>query len=146
MAAFILFVTVVVGVVAHELSHALALRIAGVSFAVDFRPDRADARGFEALGRTPLARVTPTELSADVSPWHLRVASMMPFSLLVPIGFVVLGVVSNPFANGDLLLELVVIAWLGCSIPSPADFSLLWYPERALENADRGLGSDGSHA
>jgi hypothetical protein len=135
-AAVLLLGTVIVGVLAHELCHALALRIAGVSCAMEFFPGRGASLGFPTVGRTPLARVTPTGVSADVSPWHLRVASMTPLCLAIPIALVFLGVVPNPFATGDLGLQLVTIAWLGCSIPSPADFSLLWYPERALENAE----------
>jgi len=61
---------------------------------------------------------------------------MTPLSLAIPVALVSLGVVPNPFATGDLDFQLVTIAWLGCSIPSPADFSVLWYPKRALQNAE----------
>jgi hypothetical protein len=135
-AAALLVGTAIVGVIAHELCHALALRIAGVSSTMEILPSRVASREFLTVGRTPLARVTPTGVSADVSPLHLRVASMTPLCLAIPIALVFLGVVPNPFATGDLGLQLVTIAWLGCSIPSPADFSVLWYPERALENAE----------
>lgn len=145
-AAVLLLGTAIVGITAHELCHALALRLAGVRCEMDFLPDRTDSSGFAAIGRTPLATVTPIDVAADVSPRHLRVASMTPLCLAIPIALVFLGVVPNPFATGDLGLQLVTIAWLGCSIPSPADFSLLWYPERALQKVEIGSPDEAQRA
>lgn len=131
-AGVILVGTAVVGVIFHELSHALALRMAGISCRMEFLPTRGDTSGFPASVRGPLARVTPTRLPDDVSPWHLRAAAIMPLCLSVPLVLVPVGAVPDPFAVGDTSLELATIAWVGCSIPSPGDFSLLWYPERAI--------------
>jgi hypothetical protein len=128
--------TAIIGVIAHELRHALALRIAGVPWTTEFLPSRVALWGFPTVGRTPLARATPTCVFADVPPLHLRVASMTSLRLTIPVALVFLGVVPNSFDVGDFGLQLVTIAWLGCSIPSPAGFSVLWYPERALENAE----------
>lgn len=131
--AGIVFVgTLTIGIILHELSHALALRINGVPFTVEFLPARNGARGFRSSVGTPLARVTPTGVPDDLSPWQLRMAAMMPLCLVVPFGLVLIGVVPDPFAVGNLSLELATIAWFGCSVPSPGDFSLLWYPERAF--------------
>jgi len=127
-----LFGTAVVGVIVHELSHAVALRLAGVSCTVAVLPDRTASGRFQTSVLGPLATVTPTRIPDDLSPWHLRVAAMMPLSLLCPFGLIFAGVIPNPFTLGHLHLELAAVAWLGCALPSPRDFSLLWYPERAI--------------
>lgn len=138
LAVAVLLGTVVAGVITHELSHALALRAAGVSCTVGFPGTGSDPRGFRTSVQAPLATVTPTRVPDDLSPWALRVAAMAPLCLAIPFGLVPLGVAPDPFATGDALLQLAAVAWLGCAIPSPRDFSLLWYPERALSDADAG--------
>lgn len=131
-AVAVFFGTLLVGVAVHELSHALVLRVAGVSFTVEVLPGRSDSESFLWGLVGPLARVRPTRLPSAVSPWHLRTAAVMPFCLAIPFGLVFLGVIPDPFAADNLALELATIAWLACSIPSPRDFSLLWYPERCM--------------
>lgn len=124
--------TLVVGIALHELSHAVALRLTGVPCTVEVLPARDGPGVFRTSLRSPVARVTPTEVPEDLPSWQLRAAAMMPLSLAVPFALVVVGVVPDPFAVGDLSLELATIAWLGCALPSPGDFSLLWYPDRAM--------------
>lgn len=137
--AVVVFVgTLVIGIILHELSHALALRLSGVPYTIEYLPNRDGAGEARTSLRTPVARVTPTGVPDDLSSWQLRAAAMMPLSLAVPFGLVLIGVVPDPFAVGDLALELATIAWLGCSIPSPGDFSLLWYPDRAIAAYNRG--------
>jgi hypothetical protein len=131
-AAVVLLGTAAVGIVVHELSHAIALRAAGVSFRLEFMPRRTDTTGRLPTLQGPLARVRPTRLPDDLSPWHVRVAALMPLSLAVPLAFVFSGVIPDPFAAGNPILEAATIAWLGCALPSPRDFSLLWYPKRAI--------------
>lgn len=125
-------VVAAVGVVAHELSHAIALRVAGVPCRVEVLPDRDGAGGFRSCALGPLARVTPTHLPGDLPVWRLRVAAMMPFSLAVPVVLLATGVLPVPVAVDSLTLDLSLIVWIACSLPSPQDFSLLWYPERAM--------------
>lgn len=122
----------VVGVVVHEFSHAVALRAAGVPCRIEVLPARDDAGGFRSSVLGPLARVTPTHLPGDLPVWRLRVAAMMPFSLAVPVVLFATGVFPVPATVDSLTLELAAIAWVACSLPSPQDFSLLWYPERAM--------------
>lgn len=137
-AGIVFFVTLIIGITLHELSHALALRTAGVPYTIEFLPDSDAAGEFRTKLRTPLARVTPTGVPDDLSSWQLRAAAMMPICLVIPFGLVLIGVFPDPFAVGNLSLELATIAWLGCSVPSPGDFSLLWHPERAMATYNRG--------
>lgn len=137
-AAALLVGTAVVGVVAHELSHALALRLAGVSYTVELLPGREDRGNLSAGIGSPLARVRPTRLPDDLSPWSIRGAALMPFVLSAPLGLVLAGVVPDPFAAGALVPQLALVIWIGCSIPSPQDFSVAWYPRRAMEIASSG--------
>lgn len=134
VAAGTLLATLVVGLIVHELSHALALRLAGVSYEVTVLPRRDGSHGILAAIRRPLATVTPAASSADLSPWQLRAAAMMPLSLLAPLALVIVGLIPDPFAAGNLPLQLATIAWLGCALPSPADFSKLWYPDQAMSS------------
>ncbi len=56
----------------------------------------------------------------------------MPFCLILPLLLIFVGVLPDPFASGALSPKLALIVWLGCSLPSPEDFSVVWYPERAI--------------
>ncbi len=141
-AVAILLGACVVGVVVHELSHILALRLAGVSHTVEVLPTRDDRKQFSAGIGNPLARVSPTRIPDDVSPWAIRCAALMPLLLALPLVLISLGVFPDPFASGNLGAKMVVVGWLGCSIPSPQDFSIAWYPERAIAaERDRQEGS-----
>lgn len=130
--------TLIVGIVTHELTHAIALRITGVPYTIEFLPGRTWAGALRTRVRTPLARVTPTGVPDNLPSWQLRVAAMMPLCLVVPFGLVLIGVVPDPFAVGNLSIELATIAWIACSVPSPSDFSLLWYPKRAIAATNAG--------
>lgn len=120
----------VVGVTAHELSHAAVLRVAGVRCRIRVLPGakRSSAVSLGASG--PLAQVTPVSVPDDVSPWTLRAAAMAPLWLAAPFVLVAVGAV--PGGAPGLTVQLAAVALLGCSIPSPQDFSLLWYPEQSL--------------
>jgi len=126
--------TAVVGVVTHELSHLVVLRLAGVSCTVEVLPGRSDGQFSAGIG-SPLARVRPTHVPEDVSPWTLRCAALTPLCLAVPLALILAGVVPDPFASGSVGGELALVVWVGYSIPSPQDFSVAWYPERAVETA-----------
>jgi hypothetical protein len=126
--------TLVVGLVAHELSHFVALRLSGVPCTIEVLPKRDNGEGSAGIG-DPLARVRPTHSMGDIEPRHLRVAALMPLCLSVPLVLVFVGVLPDPFAAGAVSSKLVLIAWLGCSIPSPQDFSMVWYPEEAIATA-----------
>lgn len=130
-----LSVTVLLGIAVHELSHVLALRLAGVRCRVTVLPGREDAGphgpGADAPGAW--ATVTPTAVPDGLPLWRLRAAAMAPLCLLAPFALVAVGVFPDPFA-GSLPLRAAAVGWLGCALPSPSDFSLLWYPGRALDD------------
>lgn len=124
--------TLVAGITCHELSHALVLRASGVSCEIEVLP-RADRRGLlRSCLRGSLASVTPTGGVRDLSPGRLRVAAMAPLAMTLPLALVVVGVLPDPFATGEPLLQAVVVGWMACALPSPQDFSLLWHPEEAI--------------
>jgi len=126
----VLAVTVGVGTVVHELSHALALRAFGVPYRIDWLPDRdGDGRlGGLVIGR--LATVTPTQVTATAGP--LRLAALMPLTLAVPFLFVAAGYLPDPFTRGPLAIQLAAIGWLACAIPSPDDFALVWHAKQVV--------------
>lgn len=132
-AGLVLLGTAVVGVVAHELSHAVGLQFAGVGCRMELLPERDGASRFRTSLLGPIATVTPTRIPNDVSRWHLRGAALAPLSLALPLGLVAAGVLPGPPVLDELSLQLAAIAWLGCSLPSPRDFSIAWYPERAID-------------
>ena len=120
-----------IGTIAHELSHALALRALGIRCDFELFP-RGARMGFDiALGA--VASVTPRGIGPDLAPWRLRVAALMPLTLAVPIPLVLAGVLPDPIAAGDPALTAATAAWLACAIPSPQDFSLVWHAEAAIE-------------
>lgn len=123
--------TLVVGLAAHECSHLLALGLSGVPCTVEVLPGRGGGSAPSGLG-SPLARVRPTGSLDAVPPTRLRVAALAPLCLAVPLLLILAGVVPDPFVSGTVGAKLVLIAWVGCSIPSPQDFSLAWYPEQAI--------------
>lgn len=125
-----LLLSVAVGLAVHELAHAAVLRASGVPCDLEWFPDGAGLLGAGLAGRW--ATVTPRRVPEGLAPWRLRAAAMAPLSLALPFALVALGVVPDPLATGDLPLQLAVVGWLACALPSPQDFSVLWYADRAL--------------
>lgn len=107
---------------------------------VNVLPNRGDAGQLSVSMRDPLVSVELTRLPDEVSPWFLRGAALMPLCLALPLVLIPFGVLPDPFVSGELGPRLALVAWIGCSIPSPQDFSLAWYPEEALANARVGSG------
>lgn len=140
LAAVALGAAVSVGIVVHELSHVTALSLFGVPCAITVLPDRDQSGVLDASAPGAWATVTPTAIPPGFSPWRLRAAAMMPLCLLVPLVLGFLGVVPNPF-GGSLPLQVAALGWLGCALPSPQDFSLLWYPDEALDDLHRDASS-----
>ena len=135
-APVVVVVSAALGVAAHETAHVAVLRLAGVSHSVEVLPGEDERSGAGWGGA--LVRVTPGHGAVDVSPWQLRSAALMPLCLSAPLVLVFAGVVPDPFSGGHPSAQAALVAWLGCSIPSPRDFSLAWYPERAVAAAREG--------
>ena len=120
------------GLVAHELAHALALRAARVPHRIEWFPG-ADTGVLGAGLRGRWAAVRPRP-SADTPAWVLRCSAMMPLALAAPFALVPLGVVADPFAT-EGLVRFAAVGWLACALPSPQDFSVLWYADSAVAAA-----------
>ena len=124
----LLVFTLVVGVVAHELSHAIALRAFSIRHEIRLLPDRSQSRGLRAVIGGRWASVDLRDVPADAANWKLRVAALMPLTLVIPFGLIPLGVLPDPIAMGNLHIALIVIGWMACALPSPADFAIVWNP------------------
>lgn len=133
--AAVVLATVLIGVVAHEFAHALALRLGGVPCRVEPLPDAGAGPSRLGCAGGRLASVRPVAAPAGIPSWRLRAAAMAPLGLLLPLALVVAGVVPDPFGGADVALQVATITWIGCALPSPSDFSILWYPQRSLEAA-----------
>lgn len=131
-AGLVLVASVGAGTVAHELSHAFALRVFGIPYEIEWFPtgEATGLLGADISGR--LATVTPRADAPGLSPWCLRIAAMMPLVLAVPLALALVGVVPDPLPSGNAYLTAATIGWLACALPSPQDFSLFWYAERAV--------------
>lgn len=127
-----LLATIGVGVVVHELAHAVVLRAFGVSVDVDWLPGRDTADGFGAGVRGTWASVTPRSVPQDRT-WGIRAAALAPLAMALPVPLVLLGVLPDPVASGNPFLVALTVGWLACALPSPQDFSLFWYADRAIE-------------
>lgn len=125
-------VSVLAGTVAHELSHAAMLKLVGVPYDFRWLPGRTDDDAKTRLSGA-LASVVPRQDVERDAATGLRVAALMPFVLALPLLAVPFGVVPDPFSTGHLPVQMAVVGWLGCSLPSPQDFSVAFHAERALE-------------
>lgn len=131
-AGMVLLLTVGVGIVAHELSHAAVLYLLGIQCDIDIEPERCGPGQFDAWIFGTGAAVTPREISPGTSAWAMRLSSVAPLILAVPFVTVVTGTVPDPLQADSLLLTAWTVGWLACAIPSPQDFSVFWYAERAV--------------
>ncbi|MFD1562226.1 hypothetical protein ACFR99_01405 [Haloarchaeobius amylolyticus] len=117
-----------VGLVAHEWAHATVLRLAGVDYAISYLPGRSD--GLVALMAThPWAVVFP-QPTGDEPAWILRLAALAPAVLAIPVfGLGLAGYVTTDTP----VVAAAAIGWLACALPSPQDFSVVFYAGRLLE-------------
>lgn len=126
-----LVVAVAVGLLAHEWSHALALRAGNVEYTVEILPGRTGGV-LAALASCPWALVRPLPSGREPA-WVLRLAALMPLTLTVPVlvgaGFGFLPSADAPVATAAL------VGWTACALPSPQDFSVVWHAPRILERA-----------
>lgn len=133
-AVAILLVTVGIGITIHELSHAAALGLLGVSYEIEWFPRQDKTRVRSALFAS-WATVTPQRIPQDVTSLGIRLSAMAPLALTAPFLLGMTGLVPTPVGSGNEFATAVTIAWLACALPSPQDFSVFWYAEQALESA-----------
>ena len=142
-AGLVLVTALVAGTVAHELSHAVALRAFGVPYVMEWLPNRHDAGLVRASISGGWATVRPKNIPRELPSWSLRVAALMPLLLATPLALVGLGAVPDPSQAASAYPMAATVGWLACAIPSPQDFSLVWYAERAIAN-ERGPDASAS--
>lgn len=123
----VLLLAVVVGLVAHESAHAAALRLFGIEHTVTYFPGRTD--GVALLASCPWAVVEPQPTGRE-STHSLRVAALAPALLAVPVFALGAG---GLLPAGSPVATAFAVGWLACSIPSPQDFSVVFYAHRVLE-------------
>ena len=136
-ALLVIVASVTIGTLAHELSHAVALRTFSIPHSLAVFPDRGASGSLRMGLRGRWAMVTYHDVPADLAPWKLRLASLMPLSLAVPPIILVLTVPGMTAIDGNLYLTLAALGWLACAIPSPADFAIFWHPREAMRKASR---------
>ena len=136
-AGLVLIAAVAGGTLAHELSHAVALRACGVAYEFRWLPDTDGAGLFRASVVGGWATVRLRGIPRGLSPWQLRVAAVTPLLLSAPLALVLVGVLPDPLRADDAYLSAAVIGWLACALPSPQDFSLFWYADRVIDRFDR---------
>lgn len=135
-AGLVLVAAVTGGTIAHELAHLVALRIWGIPCSLEWLP-RSDGAGLlRASISGGWATVRLHGIPRGFSPWRLRVAALTPLLLAAPLALVSLGLFTDPIRAGDAYLSAALIGWTACALPSPQDFSLCWYAERLVDDAD----------
>lgn len=123
-----LAIAVVGGLVAHEWSHALVLRLTDIEYEVSYFPGRTDGfLGF--LASCPWAAVRPQPTGTE-SAWLFRLAALAPFALTLPVFGLGVG---GYLTTEKPIVAAAAIGWLACSIPSPQDFSVVFHAHRLLE-------------
>lgn len=131
-AAVLLLGSVCIGTVVHELSHAAVLRALGVPYRIDWSPTRSRER-FGAGRYASWAAVVPAAGHPNGSLWGVRLAALAPLGMAAPFLSIPLGIVPESALTGNAMWLAVTVAWLGCALPSPQDFSLFWYPRRLTD-------------
>jgi hypothetical protein len=129
VAGGVLLGTVMVGLVAHELMHALVLHVLGVPYEIEWFPGRGRSTRLTNRLSGTWASVTPREVPARVPTWGIQLSAVAPALLASPLLLVALGVVPSPLAANNAYATAWTVAWLACSIPSPQDFSVFWHAD-----------------
>ena len=136
-AGCILALAVVSGLIAHEWSHAIVLRLAAVDYEIRYLPDRSERQrdgwgpnSVVALLRScPWAAVAPKPTGTEPA-WLFRLAALAPLCLALPV----FGLGIGGYLTADTpIVAAAAIGWLACSIPSPQDFSIVFYAHRLTD-------------
>jgi len=131
-AGVVLFATVTIGLIAHELAHALVLRTLGVPSDIRWFPGRQASVLAGGLTGT-WASVTPRQIPEHVPTWGIQLSATAPLALATPLLPLVFGLVQPPLGGGSPYAAALLVGWLACSIPSPQDFSVFWHADRVVK-------------
>ncbi len=129
----VLLVTVITGIVVHELSHACVLRLLGMPYDIEWGPTSGQRRSQGIPSLSAWATVTPQGPSCELSAWGVRCAAIAPLALSVPIVLIASGAIPVSVDTSNAVVAAAVVGWLACALPSPQDFSVFWYAHDALE-------------
>ena len=135
-AGLALLTTLGIGLVAHELTHAAVLHAFGVPYDIRWFPGQAADDSLNAGVSSAWATVTPRRIPPGMSAWTLRLSAVAPLALAAPFLLVPAGVLPDPLA-GPAPVVAATVAWLGCALPSPRDFSLFWGADQVVANPQR---------
>lgn len=127
IAGLALAATLAVGVLVHEWLHVLVLRRGGVDCSLTFESTAEAASGLETLVSGSVAAVRLEAVPATCSDRILRAAALAPLVMLVPVAALAL---AAPGFDAPLTAA-VVVGWMACALPSPADFAIAWHPADA---------------
>ncbi len=119
------------GVICHELLHAVVLALFGIPYEIEwsFLTDRDHSR--MSIG-TAWATVNPKEMPSNTPTWSLQLSAIAPLCMALPFLFVLVGVIPDPVATNSPPYIAATVAWLGCALPSPQDFAVFWYPDETI--------------
>lgn len=131
-AGMVLLLTISVGIVAHELSHAAVLYLFGIRCDIDIKPEQLGSNGFDLGIFLPWAEVTPQGISSETSTCAMRLSAIAPLVLATPFLAVITGIAADYLYTDNLLFAIVAVGWLACAIPSPQDFSVFWHANQAV--------------
>lgn len=109
VAGGVLLLTVGVGILVHELSHAAVLSLFGIGCEVRIGPFGTEPTPANRTSTGAWATVTPREMPADTSPWVVRGSSMAPLVLTVPLVAIALGATRDPVGVDSPLLTAVIV-------------------------------------
>lgn len=134
LAALGLLIMLGVGTVAHEFTHAIVLRALDVPYDIEWFSARNTTTFFNASTLGTWATVTPRSIPRETPAWGLRLSAIAPLLLATPILLVFVGILPDPLQMDSALAIALTVAWLGCAIPSPQDFSLFWYADQVIDD------------
>lgn len=132
-AGVVLLCALAFGTVVHELAHAAVLHAFGIPYEIEWLPASSAGGRFPASLAGRWASVTPGRLPASTPVRGLQVSALAPLVLALPFVLVAMGVVPDPLASNNPVVGALAVGWLACALPSPRDFSTVWYPETVAD-------------
>lgn len=141
-AGIVLVGAIAIGVIAHELTHALVLHSFGIPYEIQWFPASDQSNQYSSRLSGTWAVVTPSHIPDGVPIWGIQLSAVAPLLLTLPLLLIVF--VEFPLAppTDNPYFAAVTVAWLACSLPSPQDFSVFWHTDVAVAHLDDSPVSD----